>query len=53
MSNLELIERLADLLGRAAEIIREQADLLAMHGVTGEGLEGRRETLLGEVDKLV
>lgn len=53
MSNLELIERLADLLGRAAEIIREQADLLAMHGVTGEELEGRRETLLGEVDKLV
>ena len=48
MSNLELIQRLCCMLDAAQGIIREQAEILAMHGIetdTGE-LEQRRSTLL-------
>ena len=37
MSNLEVICRLCDLLDRAQQIIRQQAELLSMHGVETDG----------------
>jgi hypothetical protein len=53
MHDLQIIETLCDMLGRAQEIIREQAELLAMHGVEteGNGLETRREKLLDEIGR--
>ena len=44
MSNLEVICRLCDLLDRAQQIIRQQAELLSMHGVEtdGKALERQR-----------
>jgi hypothetical protein len=50
MSELQIIEKLCGMLGTAQEIIREQAELLAMHGITtADGkLEERREALLKE-----
>ena len=52
MSNLQIIERLCLLLDVAQDIIREQAALLAQHGVetdSGE-LEARRAALLSDAD---
>ena len=37
MSNLEVICRLCDLLGRAQQIIRQQVELLSMHSVETDG----------------
>lgn len=50
MSDLQTIEKLCGMLETAQEIIREQAELLAMHGITtADGrLEERREALLEE-----
>ncbi len=50
MSDIQTIERLCGMLETAQAIIREQAELLAMHGITTEdgGLEERREALLRE-----
>ena len=53
MSNLKLIERLCGLLDEAQDIIREQAALLAMHGIeTDDGaLERKRTELLTEIEE--
>lgn len=53
MSNLQLIERLCKMLDEAQEIIREQAALLAAHGIeTSDGkLEEQRRALLTEIEK--
>jgi len=53
MSNLQIIETLCGLLADAANIIREQAEILEMHGVhtsTGE-IEKRRQQLLERIEK--
>lgn len=55
MTNLELIARLCAMLDEAQRIIREQAALLAMHGIesdTGE-LEKKRGALLREIEERV
>lgn len=52
MSNLELIDRLFGLLDVAQQIIREQAAILAQHGIetdSGE-VERRRAELLPEIE---
>lgn len=52
MSNLELIDRLCGLLDVAQQIIREQAAILAQHGIetdSGE-VERRRAELLPEIE---
>ena len=53
MSNLELICRLCDLLDRAQQIIRQQASLLAEHGIeTSDGeIERQRGALLREIER--
>ena len=53
MSNLELIERLCALLDEAQQIIREQAKLLAMHGITTDDgkLEAGRTALLEAIER--
>lgn len=53
MSNLELICRLCDLLDRAQQIIRRQANLLAEHGIeTSDGeIERQRGALLREIER--
>lgn len=55
MSNLQLIERLCELLDQAQDIIRQQAELLAMHGIATDGaeLEERRARLLGNVENSI
>ncbi len=55
MSNLKLIEKLCNLLDHAQEIIREQAELLAMHGIETDdgGLERERTELLTEVENTI
>ncbi len=55
MSNLQIIERLCRLLDEAQGIIREQAALLAMHGIeTDDGeIERRRGELLGEIERSI
>ncbi len=55
MSNLQLIERLCKLLDDAQQIIREQAALLAMHGITTESgvLEESRAALLSDVENII
>lgn len=37
MGEVTLIDRLARMLNDAADIIREQADLLALHGISIDG----------------
>ena len=39
MSNLELIQRLCCMLDAAQGIIRQQAEILAMHGIESNGLK--------------
>lgn len=53
MSNLQLIERLCRMLDDAQQIIREQAALLEMHGITTDdgGLEKKRSDLLAEIEE--
>lgn len=55
MSNLQLIARLCDLLDMAQQIIREQAALMAMHGITTDGaeIERRRGELLSEIERSI
>lgn len=55
MSNLEVICRLCDLLDRAQQIIRQQAELLSMHGVgtDGKALERQRSELLAEIERSI
>lgn len=53
MSNLQMIEQLCKMLDDACRIIREQAELLAMHGIetdSGE-IERRRAELLSTVEQ--
>ena len=55
MSNLEIIDRLCRMLDEAQQIIRRQAELLAMHGIeTDSGdLEADRARLLAEIEKTI
>lgn len=55
MSNLELIERLCAMLDTAQGVIREQAELLAMHGVESDdgALERKRQELLEEIERRI
>lgn len=53
MSHLQIIERLCRMLDGAQEIIRKQAELLAMHGIetdSGE-LERQRRELLADIER--
>lgn len=55
MSNLELIERLCGLLDVAQKIIKEQAEMLAMHGIetdSGE-VERQRAELLDVIERSI
>lgn len=53
MSNLQIIERLCQLLETAGRIIAEQAELLAMHGIRTDdgGLEAGWKKLLEEIEE--
>lgn len=55
MSNLELIQRLCCMLDTAQGIIREQADILAMHGIESEGgeIEKQRTAMLEEIEQTI
>ncbi len=55
MSNLQIIERLCSLLNGAQKVIRDQAALLAMHGIdTDDGaLERDRAALLDDIEQCV
>ena len=46
---------LCDLLDRAQQIIRQQAELLSMHGVEtdGKALERQRSELLAEIERSI
>ena len=52
MSNLEILDRLGRMLDDAQQIIREQAQLLAMHGIetSGGDLEEKRTQLLKDIE---
>lgn len=53
MSHLQIIERLCQMLDGAQEVIRKQAELLAMHGIetdSGE-LERQRRELLADIER--
>ena len=52
MSNLELIQRLCTMLDTAQDIIRAQAEILAMHGIQSGGgeLEKQGAALLEEIE---
>lgn len=53
MSNLQIIETLCGLLADAANIIREQAEILEMHGIKTSGgtLEDQRRELLERIER--
>lgn len=53
MSNIQIIERLCQMLDEAQRIIRFQAELLAMHGIeTDNGtLEAERQALLEQIER--
>lgn len=55
MSNLEIIERMPRMLDEAQQIIREQAQLLALHGIETESgqLEASRAQLLADIEKSI
>lgn len=55
MSNLEIIDRLCRMLDEAQKIIRQQAELLAMHGIeTADGcLEEERARLLRDIENSI
>lgn len=52
LSNLQIIERLCNILDTAQMIIREQADVLAQHGIETDGgeLERKRSQLLEDIE---
>lgn len=53
MSNLQLICALCEMLDQAQQIIREQAALMAMHGIETDdgGLEESRARLLDRIEQ--
>lgn len=53
MSSLEIITRLCRLLDEAQQIIRDQAELMAMHGIETESgqLEANRTQLLADIEQ--
>ena len=53
MTNLQIIERLCRLLDEAQQIIRDQAALLAAHGIETEpgALENQRARLLNDIEE--
>lgn len=53
MSNLKMIQNLCELLDMAANIIREQAEIMAQHDIRTDdgGLEQRRDELLEMIEK--
>ena len=56
MSNLQLIERLCAMLDEAQSIIKEQAELLAQHGIECDGTERlveRRTELLTDIENTI
>ncbi|MBR3740967.1 MAG: hypothetical protein IKN04_11035 [Clostridia bacterium] len=55
MSHLEIIERLCRMLDDAQNIIREQAALLEMHGISTQdgNLENQRRQLLERIEKSI
>ena len=55
MSNLQIIERLCQLLEIASSVIREQAEILAKHGIETQdgGLEEKRTRLLEDIEKSI
>ena len=55
MSNLQTVVKLCAMLGTAQEIIKAQAQLLAMHGIITEDgqLEKTRGRLLAEIEDSV
>lgn len=55
MSNLQIIEKLCEMLDSAQAIIREQAALLAMHGIESDAgeIEHRRAELLAEIERSI
>ena len=55
MSNLQIIERLCAMLEDAATIIRQQAEILAQHGIETETgtLERERTRLLSDIENSI
>ena len=55
MSNLEMIQRLCEMLDTAQKVIREQAELLEMHGIETDdgGLEEERTRLLTDIENSI
>lgn len=56
MSNLELILRLCRLLDGAQEIIKRQAEIMAMHGIDfedGSEIKAGRERLLEDIERSI
>ena len=53
MSNLQIIEQLCALLDDAQRVIRDQAALLALHGIStdDEALERERAKLLSDIER--
>lgn len=55
MSNLQLICLLCDLLDRAQQIIRQQAEIMEQHGIDTDGgeIEARRAELLAKIEQTI
>ena len=56
MSDLELILRLCQLLDGAQEIIKRQAEIMAMHGIDfedGSEIKAGRERLLEDIERSI
>ena len=55
MSNLIMIQRMCDLLEIAARVIREQAEVIAQHGIEtcDGGMEAERTKLLAEMEEMM
>jgi|GEM_PF-409768 len=56
MSNLELILRLCQLLDGAQDIIRRQAEIMAMHGIDfedGSEIKEGRKRLLEDIERSI
>ena len=55
MSNLEIIQWMCEMLDTAQRVIREQAELLAQHGIETDdgGLEEERTRLLTDIENSI
>lgn len=55
MSNLQIIDRLCEIVEKAAGIIKQQAELLEQHGIHTEtgAIEEDRARLLSDIEKFV